>query len=200
MKKPLCTSLTMLLAFVLGCANTKAQQKEYFYQIPPAPATYTPEHVAARMVDGLGFRYFWATDGLRTQDLAYQPNEEARTTRFTLEHIYDLCNIIKHTTLQMPYRSDSLVTRYTFDELRQRTLANLQAASEALRSSTAPLDQMKVVFQRTDGTQSAYDFWYLINGPIADALWHVGQVVSFRRSSGNPFPAGVSVFQGTKKD
>ena len=42
----------------------------------------------------------------------------------------------------------------------------------------------------------AYPFWNAINGPIADALWHCGQIVSFRRSSGNPFPKGVSVFTG----
>ena len=33
-------------------------------------------------------------------------------------------------------------------------------------------------------------------GPIADALWHVGQVVTFRRSSGNPFNSKASVFTG----
>jgi hypothetical protein len=45
---------------------------------------------------------------------------------------------------------------------------------------------------------SEYPFWSLINGPIADALWHVGQVVSLRRASGNPFPEGISLLQGKK--
>jgi len=38
----------------------------------------------------------------------------------------------------------------------------------------------------------------LLNGPIADALTHVGQVISFRRTSGNPIPKGVNVFMGIK--
>lgn len=40
----------------------------------------------------------------------------------------------------------------------------------------------------------------MLNGPIADALWHVGQVVSFRRSSGNPFNSKVSVFSGKVRE
>ncbi len=53
--------------------------------------------------------------------------------------------------------------------------------------------------KRRSGTVE-YPFWNNINGPIADAIWHVGQVVSFRRSSGNPFPKGVSVLTGKKRD
>ena len=32
-----------------------------YYQIPEYPAEFTAETVAARMIDGLGFRYRWAT-------------------------------------------------------------------------------------------------------------------------------------------
>ena len=31
-----------------------------------------------RMIDGLGFRYYWSTDGLRAKDLAYQPKGEGQ--------------------------------------------------------------------------------------------------------------------------
>jgi hypothetical protein len=31
-------------------------------------------------------------------------------------------------------------------------------------------------------------FWHLINGPMADALTHTGQISSFRRLAGNPAP------------
>ncbi len=36
----------------------------------------------------------------------------------------------------------------------------------------------------------------MLNGPISDALTHVGQVNSFRRLSGNPV-YGANVFTGT---
>jgi hypothetical protein len=175
-----------------------AKEEPYFYEIHKTPEKYTAENVTARMVDGLGFRYFWASEGLRPEDLAYEPNDEARSTRFTLEHIYDLCNIIKQTTLKQEYRPDKELSKYSFEELRNKTLENLKIASKELKKEEAKLSNTKMVFTRPDGTKNPMEFWYLINGPISDALWHVGQVVSFRRSSGNPFPKGVSVLQGTK--
>ena len=37
--------------------------------------------------------------------------------------------------------------------------------------------------------------WNLINGPVSDALTHVGQINSFRRLNGNPVPR-ANVFLG----
>jgi hypothetical protein len=41
---------------------------------------------------------------------------------------------------------------------------------------------------------SQYSFWYSLNGPLADALSHVGQILSWRRILGNPQRVGVNVF------
>ena len=38
-------------------------------------------------------------------------------------------------------------------------------------------------------------FWHIVNGPVADALTHVGQINSFRRLAGNPTPE-ANVFRG----
>jgi hypothetical protein len=184
--------------FFSSIENMSGQEKHYFYNIPKSPDQYTAENVSARMVDGLGFRYYWATDGLRPEDLAYEPNDEARSTRHTLEHIYDLTNIVKHTSVGKAYSADTLTSKYSFEDLRSKTLENLEIASKALKSPTTQVKDIKMQFKRPDGSTRDYEFWYLINGPIADALWHVGQVVSFRRSSGNPLPKGVNVLQGTK--
>ena len=43
-------------------------------------------------------------------------------------------------------------------------------------------------------TSRKLPFWYWINGPLADALTHVGQITSWRRISGNPQLKGVNVF------
>jgi hypothetical protein len=91
-----------------------------------------------------------------------------------------------------------MASKYTFEELRNKTLDHLMKASELLKSLDANLELKKMVFTRKNGTQQEFDFWYVLNGPISDALWHVGQVVSYRRSSGNPLPKGVNVLQGTK--
>ncbi|MBL4904447.1 MAG: hypothetical protein JKZ00_00090, partial [Flavobacteriaceae bacterium] len=61
-----------------------AQKDDFYYEIPPAPKEYTAGTVASRMVDGLGFRYYWATEGLTEKDLAFRPNSEARTTLETI--------------------------------------------------------------------------------------------------------------------
>jgi len=66
-----------------------------------------------------------------------------------------------------------------------------------LKKPGVDLEELDMIFQRGN-SKNEFPFWNLINGPISDALWHVGQVVTFRRSSGNPFPAGVSVLTGTK--
>jgi len=55
----------------------------------------------------------------------------------------------------------------------------------------------QMVFKSDNGT-SEYPFWNTLNGPISDALWHTGQIVSFRRSSGNPFDSKVGVLVGKR--
>ena len=41
-----------------------------------------------------------------------------------------------------------------------------------------------------------FDLYNLFHGPISDALYHTGQIVVFRRASGNPIPKGVNHFMG----
>ena len=48
--------------------------------------------------------------------------------------------------------------------------------------------------------RSEFPLWNLINGPIQDAVWHSGQVVAFRRASGNPINSKISVFNGKVND
>ena len=198
----------LALIFVTFSQNVHGQSTEIdpalskqlpYYQIPDAPDEYTAETVAARMIDGLGFRYYWATEGLRPEDLAFKPNDEARTTMQTLEHILGLSRtIVNAAKQQVNTRRDA--EELSFDEIRRRTLENLKMASDILRSGDSPgLEEMPVVFDRGD-SKSEYPYWNMINGPIADAIWHSGQVVSFRRSSGNPFNSKVSVFSGRLRE
>ena len=164
-----------------------------YYEIPDAPEAYTAGAVAARMVDGLGFRYYWATEGLRDEDLIYKPSEEARTTAETIDHIYGLSKTIINTALKKP-NTRSEDPEMTFAEKRAKTLENFKTAADIFRTAD-DLTEFTIVFQRENGS-SEFPFWNHINGPIADAIWHSGQVVSFRRASGNPFNSKASVFSG----
>jgi len=170
----------------------KGQDKLPYYQIPKEPKEYSAGTAASRMVDGLGFRYYWATEGLTQKDLAFQPNAEARTTLETIDHILGLSQVIVNATLQK--ENGAKQPKMTFAEKRKKTLENLQHASKILRESK-DVSQYKMIFGKTE-----FPFWNVINGPIADAIWHTGQIVSFRRSSGNPFPKGVNVLRGVKSE
>ncbi|MCH7525240.1 MAG: hypothetical protein IIC74_09625 [Bacteroidetes bacterium] len=174
-------------------AQEKMEEKLPYYEIPEYPETYTAGTVAARMIDGLGFRYYWATEGLRDEDLAYKPSEDARTTAETLDHIYGLSKIIVNATLKKP-NSRAEEPEMTFAEKRKKTLENIKTAADILRTST-DVSEFKIVFGLNE-----YPFWNQINGPIEDAVWHCGQVVSFRRSSGNPFNSKANVFTGKVKE
>jgi hypothetical protein len=178
--------LILLLCFISMAQN---EEKLPYYQIPDYPETYTPGTVVSRMVDGLGFRYYWATEGLRAEDLSYKPSNSGRSSRETISHIYGLSHFIlksiipDYTTV---YDSENL----TFEAQRKQTLLNFKKASEILRKShdLSIFDNEK------------FPFWNIINGPISDALWHCGQVVVLRRASGNPFNSKVSVFSGKVRD
>lgn len=79
------------------------------------------------------------------------------------------------------------------------TLENLKTASDLLKTAGRRLEDCDIVFVNGDA-KAEFPFWNMLNGPIADALWHTGQVVSFRRSSGNPFNSKASVFSGTVRE
>ncbi|MCK0130736.1 DUF664 domain-containing protein [Flavobacteriaceae bacterium F08102] len=175
--------------FLILCVSTSvlAQDKNLpFYEIPKAPETYTAGTVAARMVDGLGFRYYWATEGLTEKDLAYKASESGRTCGQTIDHILSLTNTIYQsvTNQKTPIKIDEM----SFEEKRTLTLTKLMEVREVLKESKNLEEQSK-----------SFPFWNNINGPIGDALWHAGQIVVLRRAAGNPIPSGVNFFSGTKK-
>jgi hypothetical protein len=187
----------LVIIFSLSVTSQVSDSQLPYYEIPDYPETYTAGTVAARMVDGLGFRYYWATDSLRPEDLAYKPNDEARTTLETIDHIYGLSKVIVNATLQKP--NIRLEEDLTFEEKRKKTLENIKTAADILRASD-DLSKFDMVFQRENGNNSEFPFWNNINGPIADAIWHCGQVVVLRRSSGNPFTSKVSLLRGRLRD
>lgn len=190
---------TAFLFIVFSTSICFSQDRPYYYQIPDTPATYTAATVAARLVDGLGFRYFWATEGLTEKDMSYRPSKEARTTLETLQHIHGLTLILMNTVNKQSTKPAAAGNKLSLAELREQTLQQIKTASELLKQPGVNLEDMDMIFERP-GSKQEFPFWNLINGPVSDALWHVGQVVSFRRSSGNPMPKGVSVLTGTKTD
>lgn len=167
-----------------------------YHHIGDAPAAATSAAMIQRTIDGLGFRYHWATEGLTAADLAYAPGNEGQTAQKVIEHLYGLSSTILHTILGEPNIRPYVEVDMSYAELRHATLQNFKAASDHLRAHpNLDLEKLEIVFVRGE-KRSAFPFWNLINGPILDAVYHTGQIVSYRRTTGNPVHPKVNVFMG----
>ena len=191
-----------LIAFICSMISINAQDKMDdkvpYSEIPEYSDNYTAGTVSARMIDGLGFRYYWATNCLTEKDLNYKPSEEARTTLETIDHIYDLSQVIVNSTLHKINNSNITKEQLTYAEKRTQTLLNFKIAADILRASD-DISIYKIIFKGENGIKE-FPFWNQINGPIEDAVWHCGQIVSFRRASGNPYNSKASLFTGKLRE
>lgn len=185
----------VVIVLVIGTmtfAQTSPNEQLPYYELPEYPETFTAGTMAARMIDGLGFRFYWSSEGLTEKDLEYRPNEDVRSTRETIDHILNLSNVIVNSTLKKANEKID-VSEMTYEDKRQQVLTNLKTAADILRGSD-DISQYKIIFG-----DKVIPFWNQVNGPIADAIWHCGQLASFRRSSGNPINPNVNHFSGTVK-
>ena len=180
--------ITLLLAFMTSIGMAQDKEILPYYEIPEHADSYTAGSAASRMLDGLGFRYYWATEGLRVEDLEYKPSESGRTSAETIDNLLGLSNFILNS-ISTEKSSDSTEV-LTFIEKRKQTLLNIKKASEILRT----IDDI------SQFDNDRFPFWNIINGPTSDALWHCGQVVMLRRASGNPFNSKVNVFSGKLRE
>ncbi len=176
--------------------SQEGNPEDYYYEIPEYPAKYTVGTVAARVVDGLGFRYYWATEGLTAGNLKFKPSEEARTTGETIDHILSLTAVMKSVIKGETFGGVD-TEGMGFNQKREQTLVNIRFVSDVLKKADAEdLADYDMVFS----SGSEFPFWNLLNGPIADAINHVGQIITFRRSDGNPINQNINVLRGSKKD
>ena len=190
--------MRIFLVFFFISTSLMSQDKLPFKTIPGAPDNITTGTSLARMTQGIGFRYYWATESLSAEDLKYRPSEEAQSMLETIKHVYGLSNMIFNAASGKENIRPLTDIPQNYANLRKATLSFLEDASLLfLNASKEELTLMKVKFNR-DGNRSSYPIWNLINGPLSDVLYHTGQIVSFRRTSGNPIAKGVNVFMGAK--
>ena len=159
-----------------------------YLTIPNPPEEVTATAVLARLVDGLGFRYRWATEGLREEDYDYQPSPDSMTMKQLLEHIHGL---VSWTLQSLSGNSQSTAKTPTLQEIRSLTLDKIERISAHL----VIMNPDKLASLRISTRSGEHPFWNMVNGPLSDALTHVGQINSWRRLNGNPVPRH-SVFLG----
>ena len=184
----------------LGLSQKDTMPKELpFHTIDDYPDTLTAATILARSIEGLGFRYYWATEGLTLADYDYSAGNGNRSVREVLEHVLDLSDMVHNVVLGIPNIRPRPRTKKSDYVRRRTTLNNLWKAVSYLRDHPElDLASRPIVYQRGE-TVSEMPNWHLYNGPLADALWHCGQIVSHRRAAGNPIPDGVNVFMGSKE-
>jgi len=164
---------------------------DLYISIPEAPETVSAAGAIARLVDGLGFRYRLATDGLTENELSFKPTEQNKTLMQLLEHIHAMAKMSNRVfggDVGEGPASDS------FEDVRNDTLLQYYSMSTRLRNLSDEGLQ-KCAFKHP-ASETPLPFWNLINGQIADSLTHVGQISSWRRIAGNPQPTGRSVLLG----
>ena len=177
--------------------NIMSQTSEYFKDISKYPTEINNGNIISRMINGLGYRYYWATEKLKENDLIYRPSKNAYSTKETMVHIFTLSKTVYNTTLSKINERPDIDIPGDYESIRNETLQFLEKASKNFSNlNSEELDQMKIKFNR-GGTIKSFPIWNLLNGPIADAIYHTGQIVSFRRTTGNPIDSSVNVFMGS---
>lgn len=187
-----------ILGFNFQIALAQDQELPYA-EIPQYYNEYNAGTVLARLIDGLGYRYYWASNLLKQEDLDYLPSEDGMSTIVTLEHIYNLSTSILVTLKGLPIEQKN-ENDYSYEQLRSKTLFQLkEAALLVSQMDDSEITNLNVVFKR-GGKMNTFPLWNLINGIISDAIYHTGQIVSFRRTTGNPIDFGINLFTGKNRN
>jgi hypothetical protein len=146
-----------------------------FYRVDGYPAHLSGPAVLARLLDGLGFRFHWATEGLTTGDYAFSPGLGCQSISGLVSHIWGLTNWVSMAVFDQSENRPA-------EPAQQR--AHILRMLHRLRERFAAMDDQDLGSITIDG----HPFWHILNGPLADALTHVGQINAWRRLAGNPTP------------
>jgi len=155
---------------------------EFFHVIPEYPNALKGATVMQRLLDGLGFRFYWATEGLRVDDYAFRPADDVMSISELVEHIWGLVNWVNISINGVSQRRPEEI-----ESVRSRVLEMLHE----LRTAVSEMNDDEL----SEVTIEGNPLWNIINGPVSDALTHVGQINSFRRLNDNPVPR-ANVFLG----
>lgn len=149
---------------------------------PPPAAEITGVAVFARLVDGVGFRYHWATEGLRPEDLDFSPGAGCMPLRQMLQHVHRMAQWVERGLAGQPCPPAS--GPEDLGTLRHQTL-DLLAAIRAHALALGEKGLAQAAFPRGG---EVYTVWNIVNGPLIDIVHHVGQIATYRRLLGNPVP------------
>ena len=149
----------------------------FFRSLAKYPSREDANGVMMRMVDGLGHRFHWATQGLSAEDHAFTPGAGCKTIGQLIEHVWGLVNWV-HKVMGAAGAPETKPEGA--DALREGALSMLLS----LRARLEEMTQFELFTVKIRDVP----VWHVINGPLADALTYTGQISSFRRLAGNTTP------------
>ena len=145
----------------------------FFKYFPEKSEELTVSNAIAYLIDGIGFRYYWALEGLEEKDCDYRLSEDSSSISEIICHIHGLINwVYKNIYGQALEQPKSIL------DTGMETLVVL----EKMRKHFIKISDIQLNKYRLDDQP----FWDYINRPLSDALNHVGQVRILRRGAGNP--------------
>ena len=162
-----------------------------FRSLPPGPERVTGSAVLVRLVEGIGFRFTWATEGLRESDLSFRPTPETMCIADQAGHVLELASWAAAAAGAIPGNPLKPESPPPFPEVRQRILEVLSL----LRARLADMSDEEIGTIHIGSRAGPVPWPHIVNGPLADALTHIGQIAVLRRASGNPVPK-ANVFLG----
>lgn len=154
------------------------------------PQSFSTNNVFVRMFQSISFRYQHATDGLTDAEIQFRPIEGSMNIRELLDHIYQLCFWMSKSFELPIQKNKNFSNLQDYRNNTQMLCEALVAHSKSIKEED--LESIKIHLFRE---KKDYPIWYIINGPIADILSHIGQLNSWRRMAGNPCKR-ISVFTG----
>lgn len=193
----------LLIALTLSASQMNGQNSNNdtlpYYEIKSYPESNRSSAVLQRLIDGLGYRFYWSTEGLTEADWQFKYDcDGCRSISETVSHIYDLTQSIylfaKNEVIERGGDKD-----LSDVELRSEILNHIQSTSELLsQMDDEAFYNLSLKFRRGE-RESEFPLWHVINGQISDAIYHVGQIVMLRRAGGNPINPETNVFTGRKR-
>jgi len=156
-----------------------------FYKIPDPPAAASAGAILGRLADAIGFRFRWATEGIRDADLPFKPAADCWSLAQLIDHIADLLEPVAKAVGARQH--PPLAQQAGFVALRARIL-DLSAGLSARFKAMPDADL-------AGASAGKLSVWTMVNGNLADILTHIGQILSWRRLAGSP-PAAPDLFQG----
>ena len=126
---------------------------------PPSSAN----GVLLRLIDSLGYRFYWATEGLTADDEPFSPGHGAMPIGKLIEHVWEMFNWIHLNVLGAEW-----------PEGRPSEALDIL---HAVRDHVSGIDEQALFAL----TINDHPFWHMISGPLSDALTHVSQINAFWR-------------------